>query len=435
MASIFPQFRSFEGADTLYVIEGPRHVTEWQPMGAEKWMVHQHYASDYPRYQWVTELLACEGAATALSSEEWEAHVQKRNVVSASTAPGRVPWPAEVGAWQRNTELGPLTTFGAEAKSERMAVVRTDADVRWALRSAPDQPLMVLGGGSNVLMHRDWMGRMLHMQVTGVQKLADDGDEIEVVVGAGESWHGWVMRSLDEGWNGLENLALIPGSVGASPMQNIGAYGVEVKDRFAWLEAIHRETGALERFDAERCAFGYRDSLFKQAEREQWVIVRVAFRLSRTSPLQTKYGAIQSELEARGWDQGTTHRQVAEAVMHIRQSKLPDPEVLGNAGSFFKNPVISQAAFEAVVTAHPDVVHYPAPNGQVKLAAGWLIDQAGWKGHRRATCGVHDRQALVLVNHGGATGAEIWALAQDIMQDVHAKYGVQLEPEVNQIGL
>lgn len=431
----FPQFRCLDGVDTLYVIEGPRHVTEWQPIGTDKWMVHQHYASDYPRYQWVTELLANEGAAGPLTPKEWEVRVHERTVASSTLAPGRIPWPPALEGWQSEAAIGPLTTFGAEAKSERMAVVKTDADVRWALQSEPERPLMVLGGGSNVLMHRDWDGRMVHMQVEGVQKLADDGDAVEVVVGAGESWHGWVMRSLEEGWNGLENLALIPGSVGASPMQNIGAYGVEVKDRFAWLEAIHRATGALERFDAERCAFGYRESVFKQSERDQWIIVRVAFQLARTAPLQTQYGAIQSELEARGWDRETTHRQVAEAVMHIRRSKLPDPEVLGNAGSFFKNPVISQAAFEAVIAAHPDVVNYPAPDGQVKLAAGWLIDQAGWKGHRRATCGVHDRQALVLVNHGGATGAEIWALAQDIMQDVHAKYGVQLEPEVNQIGL
>lgn len=435
MSMDFPQFRKLEGAPNLYIIEGPKHVTEWQPMGDGKWVVHQHYASDYPRYQWVTELLQGDDPVRALTADAWEALYSERSEASADPAPGRVPWPRAQLSWREEAPVGPLTTFGAAAAAHCLAEVASDAHVRWALEDRGELPLMVLGGGSNVLMHRDWSGRMLHMNIRGVQKIADDGDAVEVVVGAGESWHTWVMQALDAGWNGLENLALIPGSVGASPMQNIGAYGVEVKDRFAWLEAIHRETGALERFDAERCAFGYRDSVFKQAEKEKWVIVRVAFQLQRSAPLNTHYGAIQAELESRGWDSGTTHRQVAKAVMSIRQSKLPDPAEIGNAGSFFKNPVVSKEAFELIQREHPDVAHYPAPGGKVKLAAGWLIDRAGWKGFRRGTCGVHDRQALVLVNHGGATGAEVWALALDIMDDVEAKYGVRLEAEVNQIGL
>lgn len=431
----YPQFRKLEGAPNLYAIEGPKHVTEWQPLGTGKWVVHQHYASDYPRYQWVTELLQGDEPVCTLTVEGWHRLLNEREVVSEETAPGRIPGAPVQASWKDEAAVGPLTTFGATAHAHCLAEVATDAEVRWALQDRAALPLMVLGGGSNVLMHRDWKGRMLHMNIRGVQKIADDGNAIEVVVGAGDSWHDWVMHALDEGWNGLENLALIPGSVGASPMQNIGAYGVEVKDRFAWLEAIHRETGALERFDAERCAFGYRDSVFKQAEKDKWVIVRVAFRLDRSAPLNTQYGAIQTELESRGWDRGTTHRQVAEAVMAIRQSKLPDPSEVGNAGSFFKNPVVSQAVFERIQSDHPEVAHYPAPGGKVKLAAGWLIDRAGWKGYRRGTCGVHDRQALVLVNYGGATGAEVWALALDIMEDVEAKYGVRLEPEVNQVGL
>ena len=435
MSMDYPQFRKLEGAPNLYAIEGPKHVTEWQPLGTGKWVVHQHYASDYPRYQWVTELLQGDEPVRTLTVEGWHRLLSEREVVSEETAPGRTPGAPVQASWKDEAALGPLTTFGATAHAHCLAEVATDAEVRWALQDRAALPLMVLGGGSNVLMHRDWKGRMLHMNICGVQKIADDGNAIEVVVGAGDSWHDWVMHALDEGWNGLENLALIPGSVGASPMQNIGAYGVEVKDRFAWLEAIHRETGALERFDAERCAFGYRDSVFKQAEKDKWVIVRVAFRLDRSAPLNTQYGAIQTELESRGWDRGTTHRQVAEAVMAIRQSKLPDPSEVGNAGSFFKNPVVSQAVFERIQSNHPEVAHYPAPGGKVKLAAGWLIDRAGWKGYRRGTCGVHDRQALVLVNYGGATGAEVWALALDIMEDVEAKYGVRLEPEVNQVGL
>jgi len=218
-------------------------------------------------------------------------------------------------------------------------------------------------------------------------------------------------------------------------MQNIGAYGVELKDRFLWLEAINRETGALQRFDHEACQSGYRQSMFKAEERERWVIVRVAFALDRDAPLCTEYGASQSELEAMGVAESATHFDVAQAVMNIRRSKLPDPNELGNAGSFFKNPVISREAFQKVLANHPDVVHYALESGQVKLAAGWLIEQAGWKGARRDTHGVHDRQALVLVNHGGATGAEVWQLAQDIMASVKERFGVTLEPEVNQIGL
>lgn len=435
MSMDFPQFRKLKGAPNLYIIEGPKHVTEWQPMGDGKWVVHQHYASDYPRYHWVTELLQGDDPVRVLTADAWEALYSERSLASADPAPGRTPWPPMRSPWQEEAPVGPLTTFRAAAHAQCLAEVASDADVRWALEDRGELLLMVLGGGSNVLMHRDWAGRMLHMNIRGVQKIADDGDAVEVVVGAGESWHAWVMHALDAGWNGLENLALIPGSVGASPMQNIGAYGVEVKDRFAWLEAVHRETGALERFDAERCAFGYRDSVFKQAEKDKWVIVRVAFRLQRSAALNTHYGAIQAELQTRGWDAGTTHRQVAEAVMAIRQSKLPDPREIGNAGSFFKNPVVSNEAFERIQREHPEVAHYPAPDGKVKLAAGWLIDRAGWRGHRRGACGVHDRQALVLVNHGGATGAEVWALALDIMADVESKYGVRLEPEVNQVGL
>ncbi len=435
MSMDYPQFRKLEGAPNLYIIEGPKHVTEWQPMGDSKWVVHQHYASDYPRYQWVSELLQGDDPVRFLNVDTWKRLLNERSVASADEIPGRTPYPTNQGLWRDNAPVGALTTFGAEARASCIFDVKSDADVRWALQDRDELPLMVLGGGSNVLMCQDWAGRMLHMNILGIQKVTDDGNAVEVVVGAGESWHAWVMHALECGWNGLENLALIPGSVGASPMQNIGAYGVEVKDRFAWLEAIHRDTGALERFEPKRCAFGYRDSVFKQSEKEKWVIVRVAFSLERTAPLNTQYGVIQSELQSRGWDRGTTHRQVAEVVMAIRQSKLPDPREIGNAGSFFKNPVVSKEVLTRIQRNHPEVVYYPAPDGGVKLAAGWLIDRAGWKGHRRGACGVHDQQALVLVNYGGATGAEIWALAHEIMEDIVDKYGVQLVPEVNQVGL
>jgi len=421
----FPCFRKLAGADTLYAIEGPRHVMEWQPMGDSKWLIHKHYASDYPRYQWIQELLHEEGEAQAISQEEWQVSLARR---TGSEEAENIPQVLNDWSFKANT------TFGVDATAKRAVEVESDADVRWVLEQTREAelPLLVLGGGSNVLLHNNWNGLVLKMAMKGVQVLSDDGRELDVVVGAGEGWHEWVMHALDEGWNGLENLALIPGSVGASPMQNIGAYGVEVKDRFLWLEAIHQETGALERFDFARCEFGYRDSIFKQAERDQWVIVRVAFRLDREAPLQTEYGAIRQELQACNVE-SPSHRDVAEAVMRIRTSKLPDPSVLGNAGSFFKNPILDSVLFDRVKQHHPHVVHYPLEDGRFKLAAGWLIDQAGWKGHRRNRCGVHDRQALVLVNYGGATGQEIWSLAQDIIADVQTKFGVQLEPEVNQI--
>jgi len=422
---IFPCFRKLIGVDTLYAIEGPRHVIEWQPLGDSKWLIHKHYASDYPRYQWVSELLAEAGHAEAISKEEWQACLARRSGEDERSSLPRV---------LKNWSFAANTTFGVDAMATRAVEVQSDADVRWVLKQTREAglPLLVLGGGSNVLLHGDWNGWVLKMAIEGMEVLSDDGRELDVVVGAGEGWHKWVMQALENGWNGLENMALIPGSVGASPMQNIGAYGVEVKDRFLWLEAIHQETGALERFDFARCEFGYRDSIFKQAERDRWVIVRVAFRLDRKAPLHTAYGAIQHELQELKVDV-PSHRDVAEAVMRIRRSKLPDPNVLGNAGSFFKNPILDPEEFNQVQKRHPQVVHYSLEDGRFKLAAGWLIDQAGWKGHRRKGCGVHDLQALVLVNYGGATGSEIWALAQDIINDVQEKFGVQLEPEVNQI--
>ncbi|MDA0945902.1 MAG: UDP-N-acetylmuramate dehydrogenase, partial [Bacteroidetes bacterium] len=261
-----------------------------------------------------------------------------------------------------------------------------------------------------------------------------DGEHVQVAAGAGEVWHDFVMYTLDHGWGGLENLSLIPGSVGASPMQNIGAYGVEIKDHFAWLDAVNVADGSLKRFGPEECDFGYRESVFKRGQKDRWVIVRVAFNLQRNAPLRMGYGAIEQELQHLPVAERTA-RDVSQAVIRIRQSKLPDPAVVGNAGSFFKNPTVSRKVADSLLAAHPGMPQYPQPSGEVKLAAGWLIEQAGWKGVSRGTHGVHDKQALVLVNHGGATGAEVWQLAQDVMASVAQKFEVHLEPEVNQIGL
>ena len=283
-----------------------------------------------------------------------------------------------------------------------------------------------------MLFHRDFDGLVIKISHKGVKVLGDNGRMVEVVAGAGEVWHDFVMKTIDEGWGGIENLSLIPGCVGASPMQNIGAYGVEIVDVLSWVEALSMETGDLRRFSKEECELGYRDSIFKGREKGKWAIVRVAFKLERGSELKVNYGAIKEELD--GVDEWS-HKEVSEAVIRIRQSKLPDPAKIGNAGSFFKNPIIEKCEFEKVKAVHKGVPAYEQEDGRVKVAAGWLIDQVGWKGHRRDTHGVHEKQALVLVNYGGATGEEVWALACDVIDSVKEKFGITLEPEVNQIGL
>jgi UDP-N-acetylmuramate dehydrogenase len=327
-------------------------------------------------------------------------------------------------------------TFHVPAIASRYIEVKDDDQVRDALSFGRKEGLdiLILGGGSNMLFHSDFDGLIIKIASSGIEVINDDGRVVEVVSEAGEVWHTFVMQSIERGWGGLENLALIPGCVGASPMQNIGAYGVEIKDVFSWLEAINIESGKLVRFDLEDCKFGYRESVFKLDEKDKWVIVRVAFTLDRQSELKTGYGSLESELSELS-NKKITHFDVANAVVKIRNSKLPNPAKLGNAGSFFKNPVIENKVFASLKLIYPDIPNYSQNDGSVKLAAGWLIDQAGWKGHNRGTHGVHDKQALVLVNRGGATGNEIWQLAIDIMNSVEKKFGIKLDPEVNQIGM
>ena len=327
--------------------------------------------------------------------------------------------------------LAELTTFGFPATAERFATCNSLEDVREALELSRETPgpLHVLGGGSNVLLTGNLSGLVLHMGISGIQEVGRDGSAVLVEVGAGVVWHDFVLATLERGWFGLENLSLIPGSVGAGPMQNIGAYGVELEERFHSLQAVEVATGELHTFHHADCAFGYRESVFKRALKGRFVIAGVTFRLETEPELRLGYGAIRSELDAAGI-QEPTPQSVSDAVIRIRRSKLPDPAVLGNAGSFFKNPVVSQDLQAALLERHPEMPHYPAQGG-VKLAAGWLIDQAGWKGHDRDTHGVHDRQALVLVNRGGASGADILQLSCDIQNDIEARFGVRLEREVN----
>ncbi|MBF0673718.1 UDP-N-acetylmuramate dehydrogenase [Pseudomonas sp.] len=332
---------------------------------------------------------------------------------------------------KEHLSLKPFNTFGVDVCAQLFAEAHDEAHVREALALAAQRalPLLVIGGGSNLLLTKDVEALVLRMASLGRRILSDDDQRVVVEAEAGEPWHPFVLWTLEQGLVGLENLSLIPGTVGAAPMQNIGAYGVEIKDVFAGLTALDRETGEVRDFALEDCAFGYRDSLFKQ-QPGRWLILRVRFVLQRHSTLHLDYGPIRQRLEAQGV-QAPTALDVSRAVCEIRSEKLPDPARLGNAGSFFKNPLVAAPLAERLRAEHPDLVAYPAANEQVKLAAGWLIERAGWKGFRDGDAGVHARQALVLVNYGQATGSQLLSLARRIQADIAAKFGVTLEIEPN----
>lgn len=332
---------------------------------------------------------------------------------------------------QSDVSLKPFNSFGVEVKAQRFAQAHSDDDVREALAYCADQqlPLLVIGGGSNLLLTTDIQALVLRMATRGIRLLSDDGQRAVVEAEAGETWHPFVQWTLDQGLSGLENLSLIPGTVGAAPMQNIGAYGVEIKDVFVGLTAFDRQTGELRDFDLDQCQFAYRDSLFKH-QAGRWLILRVRFALNRVDHLHLEYGPVRQRLSEQGIEQPTA-RDVSRAICSIRSEKLPDPAVLGNAGSFFKNPVVSAVLAAQIKQSHPGLVGYPQADGQVKLAAGWLIEQAGWKGFRDADAGVHRLQSLVLVNYGTATGLQLLELARRIQRDIAERFGVELEMEPN----
>lgn len=333
--------------------------------------------------------------------------------------------------WQEQVSLKPYNTFGIDVKARYFTQAHDDQEVRLALGQAQQGgvPVLVIGGGSNLLLTRDIDALVLHMASRGRRVLGDDGERIVVEAEAGEPWHPFVQWTLAQGYCGLENLSLIPGTVGAAPMQNVGAYGVEIKDVFVGLTALDRETGELRDFGLAECAFGYRDSLFKRNP-GRWLILRVRFALSRTLQAHLDYGPVRQRLAEQGVTEPTA-QAISEAICSIRREKLPDPAELGNAGSFFKNPVVSAELVERIRAQYPGVVAYPQADGQVKLAAGWLIEQAGWKGHREGDAGVHRLQSLVLVNYGQASGAQMHALACLIQADILERFGVELEMEPN----
>ncbi len=332
---------------------------------------------------------------------------------------------------QESISLKTFTTFGIDQTAKYFTRVGTLSELKAALLAAKEKqlPVFILGGGSNILLTRDIDALVIKLEIKGINLVKEEGDQLFVEVGAGEMWHELVLHSISQDWAGLENLSLIPGTVGASPMQNIGAYGVEIKDVFDSLQAMHRETLEMHSFDAEACQFGYRESIFKQTLKDQYVITSVTFRLSKTPKFHLEYGAIREVLAANGIEQPSI-RAISDAVIQIRQSKLPDPKEIGNAGSFFKNPTISNTQFEALKAAYPSIPGYPSAEG-VKVAAGWLIEQAGWKGKRMGDVGVHAKQALVLVNFGGGSGKELKNLSEQIQASVFEKFGIHLQPEVN----
>ncbi|SAK43619.1 UDP-N-acetylenolpyruvoylglucosamine reductase [Caballeronia catudaia] len=324
--------------------------------------------------------------------------------------------------------LLPHNTFGFDVRARHaMRIDSVDAAASLARDARiANLPQLVLGGGSNVVLTRDFDGVALIVGIAGKRVIGEDDDAWLVEAGAGENWHDFVAWTLAHGMPGLENLALIPGTVGAAPIQNIGAYGLEMGERFERLSAVELATGERVDFDRAACAFGYRDSFFKRAGRGRFMITSVVFRLPKAWTPRADYADVARALEGAG---KCDAKAVFDAVVAVRRAKLPDWTVLGNAGSFFKNPVVSALAFETLKAREPGVVSYPQHDGQVKLAAGWLIDRCGWKGRGIGGAAVHDRQALVLVNRGGATGAQVLELAEAIKRDVLARFDVELEME------
>ncbi len=319
-------------------------------------------------------------------------------------------------------------SFGVDQQAARLVEFETPEDLRTLFAAGIPEKWTVLAGGNNILFTRDYDGVLLTPVARGITLLSDDGDEVRVRADAGVEWDDLVEWAVGRGLWGIENLSLIPGKAGAAPVQNIGAYGCETKDAIRRVEMYCVETGAMLTLDAAHCGFGYRESVFKHDLKGRAIITAVEIALTHTPRPRLGYGDVEREVEARG---GATLRNIREAICAIRRAKLPDPTVLGNAGSFFKNPVVGAAAAERLLAEYPDMPHYPAPEGRVKLAAGWLIDRAGMKGRRKGAVGVHERQALVLVNHGGATGGEVIAFAHEVQERVREKFGIEIDTEVN----
>ncbi len=332
--------------------------------------------------------------------------------------------------FQENISLKPFNSFGIDARARFFASFQSKQELEELLIHNIHPPLIILGGGSNLLFTKDFDGLVAKNELKGIELVSADENYYYVKAAAGENWHRFVLYCIAQNYAGLENLSLIPGNVGASPIQNIGAYGVEIKDVFDSLEAYHIEEKTTHHFSLADCGFGYRESVFKKQYRKRFVILSVTFRLAKQPVFHTGYGAIEQEL-VKMQVSTLTAKAISDAVIRIRSSKLPDPAITGNAGSFFKNPVVPEKLFEDIRQVHSDVPGFTAGPGLVKIPAGWLIEKSGWKGYRKGDAGCYEKQALVLVNYGAATGGEIFELSENIINSVFTRFGVTLEREVN----
>lgn len=328
--------------------------------------------------------------------------------------------------------LKPYNTFGIDVQADKLVHIQTPEQLQELIRigAFTTGPFLILGGGSNVLFTKDVKGLVVRNELKGIEVIKEDDSHVWVKAMGGEIWHEFVLWSIERNFAGIENLSLIPGTVGAAPMQNIGAYGVEIKDTFDSLEALDLKTGALKVFSQTDCRFGYRESIFKNEAKGNYFIVSVTFKLNKHPVFNNSYGAIQQVLEQNGVKE-LSIKAISDAVIAIRSSKLPNPAVIGNAGSFFKNPEIDITQFNTLKQQFPSIVGYPTSPGKIKVAAGWLIEQCGWKGKRVGNTGSHKDQALVLVNYGGVKGEEVYRLAEDIKKSVADKFGINIQTEVN----
>ncbi|GAB3251351.1 UDP-N-acetylmuramate dehydrogenase [Larkinella harenae] len=335
---------------------------------------------------------------------------------------------------QSYVSLKPYNTFGLDARARYWVEIATAEQLKtlFQLSEYVSIPKLILGGGSNLLFTRDFEGLVIRMAIQGITVVREDDAHVYIKFGAGVNWHSLVMFCVDNGYAGVENLSLIPGTAGAAPMQNIGAYGVEIEQVFDHLEAVDIQTGETRIFNHADCRFGYRESVFKHELKGHYIISSITLRLNKQPVFHVEYGAIRETLASMGISEADlTIKAVSDAVVRIRQSKLPNPAEIGNAGSFFKNPEISKGQFEELKALYPGLPGYPTGDLTVKVPAGWLIEQCGWKGRQIGQAGVHAKQALVLVNYGGATGTELLDIAHQVQQSVAEKFGIPLNPEVN----
>ena len=326
--------------------------------------------------------------------------------------------------------LLPYNTFRIDVKARYFSTFSNTDELSELTTHNSRLTTLVLGGGSNILFTKDYDGTVLKNNIGGIDLQHEDEEHVYVKVGAGENWHQFVLHCIGHNWAGIENLSLIPGNIGAAPIQNIGAYGVELEEVFWSLEAFHLQERRIHTLTATDCEFGYRDSVFKNRYKDQFAILSVTFQLRKKPIYHVSYGAITEELEKMGV-KDLSIKAVSQAVINIRSGKLPDPQKIPNAGSFFKNPEVTASKYEELKLKFPDIIAYPLAKGTVKLAAGWMVEKCGWKGYRKDDAGCHAKQALVLVNYGNATGKEIYDLSEEILQSVKNKFDIVLEREVN----